>query len=123
MSWDERDGLALDRADRDRSRGRAPGGVQLDLVDVVEERIEPRAAEDADTDGLAVLFPAQADFSFELPEPESAPLLPLPAPLSVFFVPWDPELPRESDLLSDFEPVPSPSPPDLLEAPALESVT
>ena len=48
MPRQERDPAAADLADHDRRRRLAVRRVDLDLVDDVEERVEPRAAEDAD---------------------------------------------------------------------------
>ena len=56
---DERDGPALDLADEQRGRRRPVRRVDLDLSNVVEERVETRPPEDADLGG------AQADFSLE----------------------------------------------------------
>jgi hypothetical protein len=61
----ERDLAALDGPHGHRSRGFPVGGVDLDLADVVEKRVEPGSPEDADPDGL-VAVPSQADFSFVL---------------------------------------------------------
>jgi len=48
VAREERDAPAGDRADRQRRGRRAEGRVERDLLDVVEERVEARAAEDAD---------------------------------------------------------------------------
>jgi hypothetical protein len=48
VSRQERDPSPTDVADRDRGRRRPVRRVEVDLLDVVEERGEPGAAEDAD---------------------------------------------------------------------------
>src|SRR6266545_532307 len=45
---EEGDLLAADLADRERRRRLAVWRLELDLLDVRQERVEPRAAEDAD---------------------------------------------------------------------------
>jgi hypothetical protein len=51
VSGEERDAALTDRSDRDGRRRRAVRCVELDLLDVFEERREPGAAEDADVGG------------------------------------------------------------------------
>jgi hypothetical protein len=51
VSREERDAPLTDRSDRDGRRRRAVRCVELDLLDVFEERREPGAAEDADVGG------------------------------------------------------------------------
>jgi hypothetical protein len=58
VAGQERDPPPADLADHDRGRGRAVGGVDLDRLGALEERVEAGPAEDADVGG------AQADFSF-----------------------------------------------------------
>lgn len=58
MTGKEGDVSVLDLPDDDRRRRFSVRSVDLDLLGVVEERVEPRAAEDAD------LRAAQAVFSF-----------------------------------------------------------
>src|SRR5205814_8745944 len=48
MAGHEGHARAVDRADPDRRRGRAEGRVSAQLIEVVEELVEARAAEDAD---------------------------------------------------------------------------
>ena len=69
---DERDIRALDRPDPYWSRGLAPRRVEVELLDVVEQRIEPRASEDAHSNRTVGRRRGQADFSFdpELFDPE-----------------------------------------------------
>jgi hypothetical protein len=87
----------------------------VDVFDIVEEGVEPRAPEDADADLLAGgRCGAQADFSFapraaELFFLESSPFEPDPSPFEPdpsSFEP-DPESPDEPDPDSAFEPDPA----------------
>jgi len=57
----------LNRPDGDRTGRLTVRRVDLDVFDVVEERIEPRATEDSDADRFVTGSGAQADFSFVLP--------------------------------------------------------
>jgi hypothetical protein len=118
---DESDGPVRHLPDRDRSRGLAPRRVDVEIPDVVEERVEPGSSEDADLDGVRRLERrrgrgAQADFSFLVAD----------VPSFVFFVseepdPWTgsllpeslfPESPLTESLLAE-SPLPdSPFPPD-----------
>ena len=70
VAGDERHALALHLADRYRSGGFAVRRADLDLGDVVEERVEPGAAEDADPDGVLPATRRQAD-SFVLEAADS----------------------------------------------------
>jgi hypothetical protein len=63
MPGDEGDGSPGHLANEQRRRGLTVRRLDFDLSHVVEERIEPRASEDAD------LGRGQADFSLEPPEP------------------------------------------------------
>ena len=69
VAREERDAPSLDGADRQRTRRLPVRGVDLDLLDLVEEAVEAGASEDADL-GLA-----QADFSFAPPDAELASVL------------------------------------------------
>ena len=67
VAGEEGDAPTLDLTDGERC-GRLPvRGLDLDLLDVVEELVEPRAPEDAD------LGAAQADFSFVPPSDDDEP--------------------------------------------------
>ena len=48
VPWEERDALASDVADGERGRRAAVRRIDLDALHVLEERVETRAAEDAD---------------------------------------------------------------------------
>jgi hypothetical protein len=50
----ERDAPALDDPDGHRRRGRSVRRVELDFVDVVEKRVEPRAPEYSDVGAVSV---------------------------------------------------------------------
>ena len=69
----ERDPPAADGADHERRAGRSERGVEGDLFDVLEERIEARASEDADL-CFRHEYGSYADFDSDddvLPEDES----------------------------------------------------
>jgi hypothetical protein len=115
MAGKERNAATFDRSDGDVGRRIAVRRINVDLFDVVKERVEARAPEDPDADRLAGgRCGAQADFSFALPGAELEPFLPdrspvEPDPASPFepcaspFEP-DPASPVEPDPASTFEP-------------------
>jgi hypothetical protein len=75
----EGDPQSGDLTDRDRRRGRAERRVELDLLDPVEERVEPRSPVDPDVSAATVppgrVHPAAASvFVDEAVEPESVEL-------------------------------------------------
>ena len=74
VPWDEGDPTAPQGPDGDWGRGLAVRCVDVDLTDVLEERIEPRSAEHADTNGFHPGVRAQADFSLA-PDDERPPFL------------------------------------------------
>src|SRR5207248_585898 len=69
VAGDEGHPPAAHGAHRDRRRGGSVGGIDLDLPDVFQKRVEAGAAEDPDPDGLAAGPRAQADFSLEPEDP------------------------------------------------------
>jgi hypothetical protein len=99
---DERHLPALDGSHGHRSGRLPPWRVEVDLANVVEQGIEPRAAEDADADRPPGIVAVQADFSFDfdagVDDPESDP--------EPSFDPEDPDPDDESD---DPDPEPDPS--------------
>ena len=71
VSREERHPPARDLAHRDRGRGRAVGGLDDDALDILEERIEARAAEDADLGSRRQAdFPLAASPDFFSAEPD-----------------------------------------------------
>jgi hypothetical protein len=96
---DERHLPAIDGPHGQGSGRLPPRRVEVDLANVVEQRIEPRAAEDADADRPAGTVAAQADFSFDfdagVDDPESDPD-PDPEP-ELSFDPVEPDPDDESD--------------------------
>jgi hypothetical protein len=72
---DESHRTAPHRAERDRCRRIAEGGVDLDLFGILEHRVEPGAAEHAQPDLTAPARSAQAVFSLlvepDVDDPES----------------------------------------------------
>jgi hypothetical protein len=66
---DERDAVRADRADDRRRRGVAVGGVDLDGLRVVQERVEPGAAEHPD-----LRFGHEDEGSFAVPVFEPVPV-------------------------------------------------
>jgi hypothetical protein len=85
VTRDERHPPVTDRPHRDRSGRLAVRRVDLDLADVLEERVEAGAAEDADANGVDPVAWTQADFSF-VPDDGSAGLF-SPEPVPVGFSP------------------------------------
>ena len=109
----------LHRPDGDRPGRLAVRRVDLEVLDVVEERIEPRATEDSDADRFATGSGAQADFSFVLPSPFGSLFFELSRrevdPVREPFSPVDPEPlldpdpPLESDPFVEPDPVVDPA--------------
>src|SRR5438034_4787433 len=64
VARDERHSPVADRSDHDRSGGLAVRGIDPNLGDVLEERVETRAAEHTDANRVAAVARAQADLSF-----------------------------------------------------------
>src|SRR5439155_17311776 len=101
---DERHPTVADRADGQRSRRRPVRRVDLDLLPVVQERIEPGAAEDPDANPIECRL-AQAERSLADEEGDSVfdddvfearslvPELPEPGELAAFELSFDPPSP------------------------------
>lgn len=98
----------VDGSNGEGGRGFSPRRIHLDFVNVLEERVEAGAPEDADAYGLVARGGCQADFSFVVP--------PDPAPETSFFdsafdsvfdsAPFAPPAGAESDFSpSPFAPV------------------
>jgi hypothetical protein len=93
VSRQERDVDAADVADRERCRWLSVRRLDLDLLDIIEERVEPGAPEDPDAGG------GQAERSLALVEAE-----PLSPDDEVFASPDPLDTESELGLESDFEP-------------------
>ena len=106
VAGEKRHPAAFDRPDGHVGRRIAVRRFHVDVFDIVQERVEPRASEDPDADRLAVgRCGAQADFSFAPRSAGAEPFFADPSP----FEP-DPASLVEPDPLSPFDPDPPPSP-------------
>jgi len=114
VSGKESHSSTLHRPDGDGPGGLAIRGIDLEVFHVVEERIEPRAAEDSEADRFATGSGAQADFSFAPPSAFRSFFFELsprwgdsvPGPVS----PVDPDSLLEPDRLLESDPFLEPDP-------------
>jgi hypothetical protein len=92
---EERDPQPVDLAYGERRRGLAEGRVNVNFLDIVQERIEAGASEDPDADGLGHLF--DDSFFDEVEDP-----LELDEE-SLCLAPWEPSFVRLEDFSADFD--------------------